>query len=357
VANLFSSAFSTSDSQPLVWVPLTFPDPLPPPPSFVQSMRSLRNVRPVEASEGIVNVVHTAQMIPVLISLIDSVLETANVRAEIDQGIKDARDIARDAKEAIKIENERWDKERKDGEGVSKSQADKNEDKAKAKAHKNRILDINNVVKLTSHGFTLRFSILGKDNEGRTYYALSPGVLERETAFEYLEVVSVDKPGKLKKKGRSVTAEDRSEMKEWSWFVSVWGKKPLSEDRTKNPQPAKNDTNSSNQEDGEDVEKWWGFWEPEEIVKVADWIFIKSKLDDDDEIPAGAENGISSQTKKDPAEAQLKHLVTQLKDYAALLEWRAGENKFTISNAPALEHTGSDKGKERPSVPTDMFYS
>ena len=90
-------------------------------------MRSLRNVRPVEASEDIVKVVHTAQMIPVLISLIDSVLETANVREEIDQGIKDARDIARDAKEAIKIENERWDKERKDREGVLKSKADKNE--------------------------------------------------------------------------------------------------------------------------------------------------------------------------------------------------------------------------------------
>ena len=215
-------------------------------------------------------------------------------------------------------------------------------------------------MKLTTHGFTPRFSILGKDSEGRTYYVLSPGILEREAAFEYLQVVTVDKPGKLKKKGRLVTAEHRSEMKEWSWFVSVWGKKPLSEDRTKNPQPGKNDTNSSDQEDGEkDVEKWWGFWEPEEIAKVANWIFIKSKLDDDDddEKPAGAENGISSQTKKDPAKAQLKHLVTQLKDYATLLEWRAGENKFTISNAPGSEHTGSDKGKERPSIPTDKFYN
>jgi hypothetical protein len=100
-------------------------------------MRSLRNVvsrsarnpnvRPVE--ENIVNVVHTAQMIPVLISLIHSVLETANIREEIDQGIKDARDIARDAKEAIKIENERWEKEkeRKDVDGDSKTKVDKNE--------------------------------------------------------------------------------------------------------------------------------------------------------------------------------------------------------------------------------------
>ena len=89
-------------------------------------MRSLRNVRPVK--ENIVNVVHTAQMIPVLISLIHSVLETANIREEIDQGIRDARDIARDAKEAIKNENERWEKEKerlKDMDGLSKTKVDK----------------------------------------------------------------------------------------------------------------------------------------------------------------------------------------------------------------------------------------
>ena len=117
----------TPDAQPSVWVPLTFPDPSPAPIYFAQNMRNLRNIRPVEASGNIVNVVHTAQMIPVLISLIHSVLETANVREEIDQGIKDARGIARDAKEAIKNENERWDKERKDMEDVSKNKVDKNE--------------------------------------------------------------------------------------------------------------------------------------------------------------------------------------------------------------------------------------
>ena len=127
VADLFPSDSSTSGAQPTVWVPLTFPDPLPAPLSATQNMRSLRNVRRVE--ENIVNVVHTAQMIPVLISLIHSVLETANIREEIDQGIKDARDIARDAKDAIKIENERWEKEkeRKDMDGVSKTKVDKNE--------------------------------------------------------------------------------------------------------------------------------------------------------------------------------------------------------------------------------------
>ena len=135
MANLFSSDASTSGDQSSVWVPLTFPDPLPAPASAMQNMRSMRNVRTVED----VNVVHTAQMIPVLISLIHSVLETANIREEIDQGIRDAKDIARDAREAIKIGNERWEKEKeekekeetekeqKDVDGVSKTKVDKNE--------------------------------------------------------------------------------------------------------------------------------------------------------------------------------------------------------------------------------------
>lgn len=73
-------------------VPLMFPDPLPAPQSAMQNMWSPRNVQTVED----VNTVHTAQIILVLISLIYSVLETANIREEIDQGIGDARDIARD---------------------------------------------------------------------------------------------------------------------------------------------------------------------------------------------------------------------------------------------------------------------
>jgi hypothetical protein len=200
------------------------------------------------------------------------------------------------------------------------------------------------------------------DHDGRTYYALSPGALEREVGFEYLEVVSTaDKPRKLKK-GRILAAEDRSKMKEWSWFVSVWGKKPPYDGRP-NAQPAKNDTMGSDGEDGEDeeedVEKWWGFWEPEEIIKVADWIYIKSKLEEQEMEAGGSEDGTASQTKKNPAKVQLKHLVTQLKDYAALLKWRTHENKF--SNALLYEQTNSsDKGKETllsGTVSTDAFYS
>ena len=125
VANLFSS--SISDAQPSAWVPLTFPDPLPAPASLIQRVRSLRNIRSVGPSENIVNIVHTTQMIPVVTSLIHSVLETASVREEIDQGVRDEKEIVRNAREAVMIEKERWDQERRNMEATSKNIVDKNE--------------------------------------------------------------------------------------------------------------------------------------------------------------------------------------------------------------------------------------
>jgi hypothetical protein len=89
--------------------PLTFPDPLPPPASATTA-RSLRSVR---ISMDMINVFHASQMIPVVISLIHTALETSIIREELDHGLKDNKDYARDAKEATRIENERWEKERK----------------------------------------------------------------------------------------------------------------------------------------------------------------------------------------------------------------------------------------------------
>jgi len=51
-------------------------------------------------------------MIPVLVSLMHQLLETAIIREAFDQGAKDAKDMTRDAKEATRIESERWEKER-----------------------------------------------------------------------------------------------------------------------------------------------------------------------------------------------------------------------------------------------------
>lgn len=66
-------------------------------------------------------------MIPVVTSLIHSVLETASVREEIDQGVRDEKEIVRNAREAVMIEKERWDQERRNMEATSKNIVDKNE--------------------------------------------------------------------------------------------------------------------------------------------------------------------------------------------------------------------------------------
>lgn len=89
---------------------LTFPNPLPPPASA--NIRATRSI----AGASTISVCHAAQMIPVILTLINLALETATVREEIDQGIKDSKDAARDAREAIKRENDNWEQARKPAE-------------------------------------------------------------------------------------------------------------------------------------------------------------------------------------------------------------------------------------------------
>jgi len=103
--------------------PLTFPDPRPPslPATAARSLRSIR------VSTDTINVFQPSQMIPVVISLIHTALETIIIREELDQGHKDNKDYGRDAKEAMKIENERWEEERKTIEVRVKDKAQKAE--------------------------------------------------------------------------------------------------------------------------------------------------------------------------------------------------------------------------------------
>ncbi|KAF8871260.1 hypothetical protein CPB84DRAFT_1830164 [Gymnopilus junonius] len=327
---------------------LTFPDPLPPSAFSAATARPLRNTRQLENS---VNVVQSIQMIPVLVSLIHSVLETTPIREDIDQCAKDSKDFARDVREATRIENERWEKVKGEMETAPKDKAQRDEkpfltinfvkNRAKRMVHRSQILNIDSCSKIISKSFVPRFTTLGVDDEGRTYYALSPSVAEREAAFEYLQVASSEKHMKPKKKGRVLSTEDRRELRDWSWFIAVWGKiPPLSPEEN----AKKIELDSDNEEDEDAAtkeEKWWGFWEPEEISKVADWISIKSGLEDKIKAPERETN--SSSTSKPPiptkeknnvrltpCQEHLKRLVSELKDYASLLEWRVRDDKCVL---------------------------
>jgi hypothetical protein len=90
---------------------LTFPDPLPPPASAtVHRTRSMRNAGNALRS---INIVCSGQMVPVLMALIDLALATDVIRGEIETGLKEAKELSRKSKEAIRLENERWIKSRK----------------------------------------------------------------------------------------------------------------------------------------------------------------------------------------------------------------------------------------------------
>lgn len=160
---------------------------------------------------------------------------------------------------------------------------------------------------------------LGTDAAGREYYALSPGYAESETAVEYLERAANEKPAKAKKKAHVLSTEERSGLQEWSWFVAVWGKKP--------------DEGGASKSTEGNTEKWWGFWEPEEISKLAEWISIESGFDDEaDPTASGSEGSAPTKEKAPlpPRTAQLKRLITGLKDYSSLLEWRMREDKCQL---------------------------
>ena len=179
---------------------------------------------------------------------------------------------------------------------------------------------------------------LGKDMDGRLYWALSPGTTERENAIITISESVGD--GSVGKKVRKVIPNDdeRKGMRKWSWFVAVWGKKPELEGgelpkSNRKFNDAEDTSDSEDEDEGSDEDDWWGIWDPVEINKAADWIEIRAGLDEDKE---SSEDRVASPVSeyecdmhlygKHSTNHELKSLVKSLRDYACLLEWRAKEN-------------------------------
>ena len=89
----------------------TVTEPSPPPADAV--LFPIPNLRRTRTPDTSINIMQSSQMIPVLISLINGALRTNIIRKEVEQGAKDNRDVAKDAKEALRLENERWEEEKK----------------------------------------------------------------------------------------------------------------------------------------------------------------------------------------------------------------------------------------------------
>ena len=144
------------------------------------------------------------------------------------------------------------------------------QDKEARTEYKRSLGALEQAQRVTSHAYALRFTPLGTDHKGRVYFALTPSVAEREAAAALL-AGDVTKGGKAQ--GRTVVSTDeRSALRRWGWFISVWGKKPVD-----GVVPASEGDDDDDDGD-EDVERWWGIWQPDEIRRLADWIAIRNGI-------------------------------------------------------------------------------
>ncbi|KAH7921406.1 hypothetical protein BV22DRAFT_1122186 [Leucogyrophana mollusca] len=304
-----SSSSSTSSASPEPPSGLIFPDPLPPP-SSAPVIRTRSGI-----SAGL-TVVRTAQLVPVIAALVDAAVESEDVRTELDTGVREAKEQAKEAREASRVENERYEKEKEDNKAKEKK------DKLAVENHKRVLSDIEDALKVSSYAYIPRVCPLGRDTDGRVYWALSPGINEREAAAEMLSMGPNGGSSRSRRNRKRLVAppDERSALKKWSWFIAVWGMRPPVEDRA-----VVRGGDSDDEE--EEEEQWWGFWDPEEITKLAAWVSAKSGIDVETSTPGSRASTPVDPDSEDEADArptkeQTKALVKDLGQYAALLRWR-----------------------------------
>lgn len=407
---------------------LTIPDPLPPPPHVMQ-----RSTRTRESSATAV--VTTAQLVDVVAALVEAALQTKPVQEDFERAVTQEKDLSRAARELTTAENTRFRELKSDEAAAKPKKADKNistADKSNGKGalegvkvplavrraalgeHEALLANFDCAHRIAVSECIPRFGPLGRDTEGRVYYAITPGVTERDAAIELLE----DGGGSVKfGRKRVAELEERKRMKHWSWFIAIWGRKPDGAD------VAKLDDDEDGEEDvDENAERWWGFWQPEEITRLAEWLAMKyginleakrpakssedstvvdvadtipkldadkksrgrpsdasaapsarSSLGHDSDSDASSEledeqdRGGDVQMRLDkcgepvPTRRDLRNLARGLKDYAVLLEWRikraAKEVKDAKDGAGDKEKVDKGKGVARGGpIPPSQFY-
>lgn len=232
-------------------------DPLPPPTTAIY--RSTRSGQQGSASE--IHIASSAQLVQVILELLEMSLHAPVIREAIEVGATDEKELAKDAKDAVNKENTRWKEAKTAKESKGGLQAQK-------ERHNQTIQNIEYAHRVAVHRCIPRFMPIGRDPEGRIYFALSPGAAERDSAIQLLG--GKDVKVKFGRKRGPFTEEDRKER--WSWFVAIWGRKPPG------AVVAKDEDDTSEDED-EDEECWWGFWDHKEISNLANWLSIKHGLD------------------------------------------------------------------------------
>lgn len=355
---------------------LDFSDPLPPPASAnVRATRSGMQGKDAQA----IHIFNSAQLVPVITDLVAAAVESPVIRQSFDVASQLEKEMVKSAKEAIADENARW-----------KNLSD-TKDKARRSQHNQLLQDLEYAQRLVVTRYIPRFAPLGQDLEGRLYYAMSPAYGESEAATDLIRLKKDSRP-KIGRK-RLFTEQDREEMQRWSWFVAVWGKKPEGAEEAKN-----DDDDDDEEEQDEGEETWWGFWQPEEIKKLSEWLAVKSGLVTELYESGGAskgkrtnargrssafssgltslaasreasplselsddEDGEVQMMKTDasgrpvPTKRDLHGLSHGLAEYAELLEWRIHRASGEV-HTPPPEKPGKNRRKVSP-VPAGKFYS
>jgi len=86
----------------------TLPDPLPPP-----ANSTIRATRSVATDNGpALAVIMSAQLVPLISGLIEAAMRTDSVRASLEEGTAEVKEMTRAYRDAAKKENERWDAEK-----------------------------------------------------------------------------------------------------------------------------------------------------------------------------------------------------------------------------------------------------
>ena len=94
--------FMTVDSKPI------FPDPLPPP-----QHTKIHTTRSGALNGTGVNVTSTAQMVPVILPLIEMVLNAQAIHDEFEEGVKEAKERVKEERERTKAIREHWEETKK----------------------------------------------------------------------------------------------------------------------------------------------------------------------------------------------------------------------------------------------------
>ncbi|KAI0665936.1 hypothetical protein C8Q78DRAFT_1083504 [Trametes maxima] len=382
---------------------LALPDPLPYGGTTIR-----HSTRRSSSTQDTADVFSTAQLVPVVDALIERTLETKAVREDFDRAVTQAKDLARAARELTAAENARW---KSSPEAKNTAKGDKNPHR---REHRDTLAAIEHAHQIASTECIPRFTSLGRDSDGRVYLVLTPGIVEREAAVDLLEGGKGDV--KFGKRRGIVDEAQRRRMRHWSWHLAVWGRKPEDADVAK---PDREDDDGEKGAEEDNTEGWWGFWQPEEVSKLAEWLAIKHDIDlevgrtskEPEDVVVGdvtangqmaassshrgrqsdanpivsSRSGVRTFTSMNrdttdeeghalesddedigeqlpPRRQDLRALVKGLKEYADLLEWRvkrASKEVKGVEEKSENSKDGKGKGKDvqrEDAIPTQMFY-